>query len=73
MALSVEKDIDRADTLYKQANRMQKRNPDAAKRLKAKAAKIENKAVGRLGHKVRSQGGKTNSLSGSKTTSLNWR
>ena len=71
MANSVERDLDRADTLYKQAGRMQKRNPNAAKSLRRKAQTIENKAVARVGRKVRNRGVST-SKSGGRTSTLNF-
>lgn len=51
MANSVERDLERAEVLHKQASKLAKRNPSAAKKLKAKANAIENKAVSRLGRK----------------------
>ena len=56
MATSVTKDLERADEWYKQANKMSKRNPRGAKRLKDKAQTLENKAISRVGRKPRALG-----------------
>lgn len=71
-ALSVNKDLDRADEMYKAANRMSKRNPSGAKRLKAKAQAIENKAIGRVGRKPRNISVSSTKGRSGKSISLNW-
>lgn len=71
-AISVNRSLDKADELYKQANRMMQRNPNGAKKLKAKAAIVENKAISRVGRKPRNIGVSTSAGSVGRNTPLNW-